>query len=131
MLIKGIIIYSKLINSQLNKDGFKMDEIKYKKLLGENIRKIRKRNNLTQDAFSEKIGIEASSLSNIENGKSFPSAYTLIQIQKEFKINPQEIFDLDDLRDIVSIEEDLFNKIKSMDNNKKRILWKIVNTLVF
>ena len=48
-----------------------MDEIAYRQALGENIRRIRKRIKLTQDVFSEKIGIEPSSLSNIENGKSF------------------------------------------------------------
>ena len=60
-----------------------MDEILYKKALGENIRKKKKKIGLTQDLFSEKIGIEPSSLSNIENGKSFPSALTIIQIQKK------------------------------------------------
>ena len=50
-----------------------MDEKELKKLLGENIRRIRKSRGLTQDIFSEKIGIEPSSLSNIENGKSLPS----------------------------------------------------------
>ena len=64
-------------------------ENKYKIALGENIRKIRKRFKLTQDNFSEIIGIEPSSLSNIENGKSFPSAYTIIQIQEKYVLTKE------------------------------------------
>ena len=66
-----------------------MDETKYKVALGENIRRIRKNRKLTQDTFSEKIGIEPSSLSNIENGKSFPYTLTIIQIQQQFDVSPE------------------------------------------
>ena len=100
----------------------------YKQTLGENIRKIRKRTKLTQDAFSEIIGIEPSSLSNIENGKSFPSALTLIQIQEKFKIHPEEIFDIEFISD-KKIEEEIHEKISMLDFEKKKIIWKIVNSL--
>lgn len=102
------------------------DEI-YKSLLGGNIRKIRKRINMTQDAFSEKIGIEPSSLSNIENGKSFPSTLTIIQIQKQFNIRPDEIFDLE-LADMNSIEKDISLRLQNLDDNKKRALWMVVKS---
>ncbi len=108
-----------------------INETQYKNLLGENIRRIRKRNKLTQDAFSEKIGIEPSSLSNIENGKSFPSALTIIQIQQKFNIPPGEIFDLEHLKDIDSIEDDIYSKIKILDNEKKRLLWRIIKSIDF
>ncbi len=108
-----------------------LDETQYKTLLGKNIRRIRKRNNLTQDAFSECIGIEPSSLSNIENGKSFPSALTIIQIQQKFDIVAGEIFDMENLKDISSIEEDIYSKIKILDNEKKRLLWRIIKSIDF
>lgn len=104
-------------------------EKEHKTLLGKNIRRIRKRANLTQDAFSERIGIEPSSLSNIENGKSFPSTFTLIQIQEKFNIGAEEIFNTEHLKDIELIESDLFNTIKLLDNDKKRILWKIIKAI--
>ena len=107
----------------------KSKENLYKSALGENIRKIRKRAKLTQDAFSEKIGIEPSSLSNIENGKSFPSTLTIIQIHQKFNINVEEIFDIEYLKSISSIENDLYNVIKNLNTDKKRILWKIVRSL--
>lgn len=104
----------------------KLDEDLYKKVIGENIRKIRKRNKLTQDIFAEKIGIEPSNLSNIENGKSFPSALTIIQIQKQFNISTEEIFDADAFKASQIIENEIKSIIEKLDDNKKRILWKII-----
>ena len=110
-----------------------MDEILYKKALGENIRKIRKKIGLTQDLFSGKIGIEPSSLSNIENGKSFPSALTIIQIQKKFNIVPNEILNVDSInfKDIDYINKKINERINLMDEKKKRTLWKIMEVLDF
>ena len=110
-----------------------MDEIAYRQALGENIRRIRKRIKLTQDVFSEKIGIEPSSLSNIENGKSFPSALTIIQIQKKFNIVANEILNIDSInfKDINVVNKQIQDKIKSMDEKKKRTLWKIMEALDF
>jgi len=103
----------------------------YKSALGKNIRAIRKRIGCTQDAFSEKIGIEPSSLSNIENGKSFPSTFTLIQIQRQFNISAEEIFDIEHLKNINLIEKDIQKSIENLNPDKKRVLWKIIKTLDF
>ena len=65
-----------------------MDEKELKKLLGENIRRIRKSRGLTQDIFSEKIGIEPSSLSNIENGKRNVTEQMRKSICREFRVDP-------------------------------------------
>ena len=105
------------------------NEVFWRNALGENIRRIRKRIRLTQDAFSEKIGIEPSSLSNIENGKSFPSALTLIQIQQQFNISPDEIFDTEYLKSANEIETDIQNKINNMNIEKKRTLWQILKAI--
>ena len=109
----------------------KENENLYKIALGENIRKIRKKAKLTQDIFSEIIGIEPSSLSNIENGKSFPSALTINLIQEKLNIRSEEIFDLESLKSVASIDEDIQERLKSMDENKKKVLWKIIKTLEF
>ncbi len=108
-----------------------MDEKDIKKLMGDNIRKIRWSKNMTQEAFSEKIGIEPSSLSNIENGKSLPSTQTIINIQQEFSISPGEIFDLDVdyLKNSKHLEEAIFNTVRDFDIDKKRVVYKIVKAI--
>lgn len=115
------------MNSKLLKKEKTSEEL-YKLALGENIRNIRKRIKMTQDAFSEKIGIEPSSLSNIENGKSFPSTLTIIQIQKHFNIRAEEIFDIEFSNNIKSIEQDISARLKTLDNAKKRALWMVVKS---
>ncbi len=50
------------------------------KILGENIRTIRKSNNLTQEQLADKLNINTNYLSQIENGKSSISLDTAIKI---------------------------------------------------
>ena len=106
-----------------------MDEKELKKLLGENIRRIRKSRGLTQDIFSEKIGIEPSSLSNIENRKSLPSTQTIINIQQQFSVTPNEIFEIDYLRNNKYLDEAIFSALKELDVERKRVLYKIVKAI--
>ena len=106
-----------------------MDEKELKKLLGENIRRIRKSRGLTQDIFSEKIGIEPSSLSNIENGKSLPSTQTIINIQQQFSVTPNEIFEIDYLRNNKYLDEAIFSALKELAVERKRVLYKIVKAI--
>lgn len=97
-----------------------------KRLLGANIKQIRKSKNLTQDNFSEQIGIEPSSLSNIENGKSFPSAHTLFRIQEKFSVSANDIFNIGHLKSTELLEEEIFDIIRSQNEEKKRLLYRIV-----
>ena len=47
------------------------------KLIGNNIRKIRKNAKISQEAFAEKIEASVRTISNIENGTVLPSINTL------------------------------------------------------
>ena len=55
--------------------------------LGKNILKIRKDNNLTQDDLAEKYYVTRQTISNWENGKSYPDLETLVKISDDFKIS--------------------------------------------
>ena len=55
--------------------------------IGTRIKGIRKDAGLTLEKFGAKIGITAASLSTIENGKSNPSAQTVLMICREFNVN--------------------------------------------
>lgn len=108
-----------------------MDEKEIRKLLGENIRRIRWSKNLTQEAFSERIGIEPSSLSNIENGKSLPSTQTILNIQQQFEVSPNEIFDFDNdyIKSAQNLEDEIFSTVRAFDVDRKRVLYKIVKAI--
>ncbi len=97
-----------------------------KKLIGEKIKEIRKKNNLTQDKFSEQIGIEPPSLSNIENGKSYPSMQTILNIMDKFNTAPQEFFDFQYLKTEAELEKEIFEIIKKQPYDNKKIIYRLI-----
>ena len=63
-----------------------------KKKLGARIRELRVIRSWTQEALAERIGIETASLSNIENGKTYPSSDTIEGLIQVFDVSPYELF---------------------------------------
>ncbi len=59
--------------------------------IGDNIRKYRKTNNITQKELGEAIGISNTYLSDIETGRTNPSIKTLKKIAKGLEINYIEL----------------------------------------
>jgi transcriptional regulator with XRE-family HTH domain len=55
--------------------------------IGEKIKAIRIRHNLNQIIFAEAIGISQGRLSEIEKGKTKPSADTLKELRKKFSVD--------------------------------------------
>ncbi len=109
----------------LNKNkGLDMDNDKI--LIGKKIKEIRKKNNLTQENFCEQIGIEPSSLSNIENGKSFPSMQTVLRIMEKLGAKPVDFFDFQYFKDEKALETEMFEIIKNLSYDKKQIIYRII-----
>lgn len=101
-----------------------MTDNKYK--IGQKIKEIRKVVGVTQEIFSEKIGIEPSSLSNIENGKSYPSMQTVLKIMEVYDISPDKFFDFEYLTNEIDLEKQIIEIIKKQPINTKRIMYKIL-----
>lgn len=57
------------------------------KVLGNNIKKYRVSNNLTQEKLGEKAGLSSTHISNIENGKTKVSLESLVAIANVFECN--------------------------------------------
>ena len=97
-------------------------------LIGGKIREIRRKAELTQEQFAEKICIESPSLSNIENGKSFPSMQTVLKIMEEFDVLPQEFFDNGYYANENFIEDRIIKVLKNQPLEKKRIIYRIIQS---
>ena len=95
-------------------------------LIGQKIKQNHKNYNHTQKKFWEKIGIEPSSLSNIENGKSFPSMQTVLRIMEEFGILPDNFFDYEYLKPDEELEKEMIEIIKRQSFESKRKLYRIM-----
>ena len=55
--------------------------------LGKRITEIRKQNNMTQEDLAEKFHVTRQTISNWENGKSYPDLESLILISEQFDIS--------------------------------------------
>ncbi|ANE45880.1 hypothetical protein SY83_05680 [Paenibacillus swuensis] len=64
--------------------------------IGEKVKAIRKKHNLNQIDFADTIGISQGRLSEIEQGKTKPSAETLNELRKKFYVDLNWLFDEDD-----------------------------------
>ncbi|WP_052339324.1 helix-turn-helix domain-containing protein [Gorillibacterium massiliense] len=61
--------------------------------IGDKVKAIRKQHQLSQIAFADTIGISQGRLSEIEQGKTKPSADTLHELRKKFNVDLNWLFD--------------------------------------
>lgn len=101
-----------------------------KKHLGKRLQEIRKHKKLTQEQVAEFVGIETSSISNIENGKYYPSAENLDKILKILDVQPSEIFAFESsICDEKTIEE-MLEDIKK-DKKLAKLIYKFYLSVKF
>ena len=72
--------------------------------IGEQINNLRKKHGLSQDDFSNLFNVSRQTISNWENGKSYPDLEMIIKISDYFKISVDEL-----LRNDVQSEEKIDN----------------------
>lgn len=101
-----------------------------KKLLGKRIQEIRKSKKMTQEQLSELIGIEPASLSNIENGKYYPTAENLDKIFSVLNVKPGELFEFEHQASQDELLDEMFFAMKS---NKELtvLMYKFYNAVKF
>jgi len=61
------------------------------KKLGENLKKIRTKKNITQDEIAKILGADRSFISNIENGKTNPTLSTITNLAQALKVSTNEL----------------------------------------
>ena len=103
--------------------------MKYQKLINTNIKKLRLSNNLTQEEFSEKIGISIQGLSNIERNRYQPNAETIDKICSTFDITPVELLILSNL-DNHEIISNIVALLSQCSSRRLKKIYDIVSMLV-
>ena len=61
--------------------------------IGNFIKNLRKKNNLTQKQFADKLGVTYQAVSKWETGKSIPDIILLKEISKIFSVNINELLE--------------------------------------
>lgn len=99
-----------------------------KKELGEKIRILRKKKNLTQEQLSEIIGINPRNLAAIEKGENFIKSETFDKLLNALDVTTEEIFANDYLLNTDEIINRIYNYINQIKNDKTklRILYKFI-----
>lgn len=99
-----------------------------KKLLGKRIQDLRKRRKMTQEQVAEIMNIETTSLSNIENGKYYPTAENLEKILQILETTPQNLFQIEHYQEPENLIFEI-NQLLQKNPDKVRDIYKIVKSL--
>ena len=90
-------------------------------MLGDNIRKYRKDNNISQEALGEKLGVSRQSISLWENNQTQPSLENIVALAKIFNVTTDDL-----LSDDVKTEKPTTTDAPSKKPNKKFLIWIMV-----
>lgn len=66
-----------------------------KELLGKRLRELRKRKGISQEKLAELVNVDPTTISNIENGKNYPSISNLENILNSIESTFSEVFDFE------------------------------------
>lgn len=91
------------------------------KILGENIKRLRKARSLKQDELAELIGLEIKSLSLIETGKGFVSAKTLEKLASVLNVTASELFETPYNKDTEVLYSGIIKNLDLIKNNYSKL----------
>ncbi len=99
-----------------------------KELLGRRIKELRKRKGINQEQLAEIINVDPTTISNIENGKNYPSLANLENLLTALDSSFLEVFDFYHKQSNENLLIEINNKLK---NNPDKIedFYKIVIAL--
>lgn len=101
-----------------------------KKLLGKRIKELRKNKGITQEALSEKAGIDSKHLSRIECGVNFPSLDLLSKIATILEIEPYLSFQTIHLREKSVLIKEINAVLESQSEANVRIFYKVLMDII-
>ena len=99
-----------------------------KVLLGKRLRELRKRKGINQETLAELINVDPTTISNIENGKNYPSMLNLENLLNVLGFSFIEAFDFEHKNNEEDLIAQIVNKLKS-NPDKLEDFYKIVIAL--
>ncbi len=100
-------------------------KLKDKKIIGSNVKKIRKELKLTQEEFAEELNIHPQFLSQVENGKNGLSIDNAVKICEKAKCSSSYLF-----QGVVGTSEDLLSKYELLSSKNKIIISRMIDLLL-
>ena len=94
--------------------------------LGHKLKSLRVNQGLSQNAIAKRIGTTQQNISNYENELTEPSLDCLKRIASEFSVSLDELL----LGKSACIEQEIFDIVASMPEERKRLTKKILQTML-
>jgi len=90
--------------------------------IGENIKRLRREKNITQEKLAEHLCISCQAISKWERAESFPDITLVIPIASYFGVSTDELLGVDDVRNEQKICEYLneYNRLSNLGKDKKK-----------
>ena len=99
-----------------------------KEKFGKRLRELRSMQGITQEKFSEIIGIQPENYSRIENGLSFPKPENIEKIANSLNVGVNELFEFENMTSILRIRERILDKI-NYDDDAARVTYEFLKHL--
>ena len=98
--------------------------------LAENLKKIRKENNLSQEDLASILGVSRQAISKWESKVSYPEMDKIVLLCKKFDLNIDDLLhkDIKEVKDIITVQNNLkssFNKICDFIINSLELFWQM------
>ena len=85
---------------------------------GENLKKIRKEKNMSQEELAEKVNVSRQSVSKWETGESYPEMNNILELCKIFNCNINDLIHTD-MTDISSLDEEIIMNVVKFNEKKQ------------
>ncbi|MBQ8458974.1 helix-turn-helix transcriptional regulator [bacterium] len=99
-----------------------------KENFGKRLRELRTKQGITQEKFSEIIGIQPENYSRIENGLSFPKPENIEKIALALDVGIDELFKFEHFTNIEYIRKRLLSAINN-DDNATRVTYEFLSSI--
>lgn len=100
-----------------------------KKLIGQRLKELRKRKNLSQEKLSEIAGISSKYLSRIESGIENPTLDLFIKLSRALEVEMWEMFDFGHNVTVKELKENLQSFAKLADEPSLRLASKLIRAV--
>lgn len=98
-------------------------------LLGKRIADLRAKRGLTQEQLAEMIDYSTNHISKLELARTNPSFELLVGISKALNIELKDLFNFDSYKEPDFAKEKLENLLKSGNDDKIRLLYKLFTSM--
>jgi len=86
---------------------------------GDNLRKIRKSKNMSQEQLAEKVNVTRQSVSKWENSESYPEMNNILELCKIFNCKLNDLIHTD-MSDISSLDEEIVMEVVKFNDKKQK-----------